>query len=448
MAQFVDPTEGARQGLASLSNSLSNVYNMNRQDKLDAQNEELRGLQMQKERMTLEELKQRFQQQQELRSSLANAQPTTQFVPDQQTPSLGNIASGVPDVMQPPVLQPEPTQAQPQSVFNTPGKFVDTPVDRMKIIIDNAIKYGAYDEATKAITFETLAQNSAPDVRARTLAMEKVKELGLIIDLVNKIQDPEQLEAIKKRVPELMDMFPNGLEKKDISPKGIAVRDEEDNILGHLISHKDAKGAKVTQFVQAKSESSKTEEQLTAAALKGDTGAQAILDAMQKRKLSIAKENRAIITSNPMPGSGDRAKTYAISDEDAILLTKGIEEGRIDPTKINSRTAKVYVQMEKASQGNTNYVGAGANVKYKTLAANLQSRALMEGMDPLYDKLLAAGKTLGNSKIMGVNKVINWAKEQTGDPAIVGFNNLRDDVIAESERALMGSGVLSDNNAL
>ncbi|MFA5377518.1 MAG: hypothetical protein WC455_17335 [Dehalococcoidia bacterium] len=45
-------------------------------------------------------------------------------------------------------------------------------------------------------------------------------------------------------------------------------------------------------------DANQTEQQLTARALKGDKEAQAILDAMQTRKLNIAKENRAII-GNP-----------------------------------------------------------------------------------------------------------------------------------------------------
>lgn len=160
-----------------------------------------------------------------------------------------------------------------------------------------------------------------------------------------------------------------------------------------------------------------------------------------------------ISTTVNVRGGGDRASVYGISDNDAALLTKGIEEGRIDPTKINSRTAKVYIQMEKAAQGQTDYVGAGANVKYKTSAANLQSRALMTGIQPLYDKLLEAGKELNNSNIVGKNRIVNWGKEQglLGPDAaakITGFNNLRDDVIAESERVLMGSGVLSDSKYL
>jgi len=43
------------------------------------------------------------------------------------------------------------------------------------------------------------------------------------------------------------------------------------------------------------------------------------------------------------------------------------------------------------------------------------------------------------------NKGINAWRLQTGDEKVVAFNNLRDDIIAETERVLMGSGVLSDS---
>lgn len=164
--------------------------------------------------------------------------------------------------------------------------------------------------------------------------------------------------------------------------------------------------------------------------------------------MQIAKMNNDTSTQNTLLRLAAKGNNISINmptaDESALIL-KGIQEGRIDPTKVNSRTAKIYAEMEKAGGSNTNYVGAAGNARYSTLPANLQSRALMEGIDPLYEKLLTAGKTLGNSSIPGVNRVVNWVKENTGNPDIVAFNNLRDDVIAESERALLGSGVLSDS---
>jgi hypothetical protein len=128
-------------------------------------------------------------------------------------------------------------------------------------------------------------------------------------------------------------------------------------------------------------------------------------------------------------------------------LARQVVEGRLDPMAISKRGGlqqSVFTKIEELSPG-FDITGASGNAKYKTASGNLQSRALIEGVAPLYDNLLAAGQTLGNTRFPAINKVINWAKEQTGNPGITAFNNLRDDMIAESERILMGSGVLSDS---
>lgn len=128
-------------------------------------------------------------------------------------------------------------------------------------------------------------------------------------------------------------------------------------------------------------------------------------------------------------------------------LAMQVIDGRLDPNMISKRGGlqqEVFSQIEQISPG-FNIVGANANAKFATNASNLQSRALINGVEPLYDKLEEAGAALGNSSIPGANRVRNWAKLETGNPEITAFNNLRDDVIAETERILLGSGVLSDS---
>jgi hypothetical protein len=66
----------------------------------------------------------------------------------------------------------------------------------------------------------------------------------------------------------------------------------------------------------------------------------------------------------------------------------------------------------------------------------------------ILDQLLEKGKALGNSKFVAFNTAKNWIKQQTGDPDIVAFNNMRDGAIAEVERGLLGTGVLSDSKYL
>lgn len=85
-----------------------------------------------------------------------------------------------------------------------------------------------------------------------------------------------------------------------------------------------------------------------------------------------------------------------------------------------------------------------AAVKFQQATGTLQNKAILTTIDPLLDSLTKAGKELGNSSIPGWNYLKNTFKEASGQPEIVAFKNLRDDTIAEVERGLLNTGVLSD----
>ena len=94
---------------------------------------------------------------------------------------------------------------------------------------------------------------------------------------------------------------------------------------------------------------------------------------------------------------------------------------------------------------NFSLIDADANIKYKTDSTNLRTIALIAGIDPLFEELKGKAAALNNGMVPIFNKGVNAWRLQTGDEKVVAFNNLRDDIIAETERVLMGSGVLSDS---
>jgi hypothetical protein len=184
-----------------------------------------------------------------------------------------------------------------------------------------------------------------------------------------------------------------------------------------------------------------TEEQLTARALMGDKQAQAVLDAMQKRKIETAKANRVNVVNNPTKKMD--MNINGLSDAESEALSRAIDNG-LDPYKVNSRTAKIYAQQEMKTPGRA-WNALGAQAAFERNSGVMNTKALLNTIDPLLGKLEKAGSILGNSTLPGFNRAANFLKEATGRPDIVGFNNLRDDVVAEVERGLMGSGVLSDS---
>jgi hypothetical protein len=140
----------------------------------------------------------------------------------------------------------------------------------------------------------------------------------------------------------------------------------------------------------------------------------------------------------------------ASTDGNIALLWKQVKGGR---RKLDSISARGGLRDMVAAYGETNDPGTdiaklGANINYQQTPQNLQSRALLGGVTPLLDSVLAEGKKLNNGSVKGVNMARNYTKEQLGDPQIVSFNNLRDDVIMETERILQGGGAMSDHRVL
>lgn len=188
-------------------------------------------------------------------------------------------------------------------------------------------------------------------------------------------------------------------------------------------------------------EASQTKEQLYARAQRGDKDAQAILAKMQADELALAKGKRDVGVQNPIP-SGN-LNINGLNVEEQAALNRALSNG-LDPYKVNSRTAKIYAQQEMLNPGRK-WNDMAAEAAFNRNAGVMNTKALLNTIDPLLNKLVEAGRVLGNGNITIINKAKNIYKEATGDPNIVGFNNLRDDVVAEVERGLLGSGVLSDS---
>jgi hypothetical protein len=145
-------------------------------------------------------------------------------------------------------------------------------------------------------------------------------------------------------------------------------------------------------------------------------------------------------------GPGSPYNAYNLSPEQLDALNRAYDHG-LDPYKVNSRTARIYADSELRHPGRM-WNEAAAQAAFQRSNQTTQSQALLNSIDPLYDELLVAGKRLKNTKWPLVNRPMNWLKEMTGNEDVVAFNNLRDDTVAEIERGLLGTGVLSDSKYL
>lgn len=151
----------------------------------------------------------------------------------------------------------------------------------------------------------------------------------------------------------------------------------------------------------------------------------------------------AMTRAKNMPAGGSGGTSSLTPDEEQAL-NNAMFQGGLDPKWINSRTAKIFANQEMLNPGKQ-WNSASAAAAFERSQSTMNTKSILNTIDPLLDQLLTSGKALGNSPLPLVNGIVNWGKAQTGDPGIVDFNNRRDDVVAEVERGLLGTGVLSDS---
>lgn len=272
-----------------------------------------------------------------------------------------------------------------------------------------------------------------PDTIQHLAALEKAP--AAFLGEANTV-DPKEIAAQRnslalQRLPEIM-----GAKTQDELYANIAKVSKETGADPQFLFNFLKEGGKT---FSDKPEANATDEQLIARALEGDKKAKAILDEKDRR---LAKRTQTNVTIRNA-GRAANININGLSDAENEALSRAIDNG-LDPYKVNSRTAKIYARQEMQHPGRR-WNELGAQAAFERSATTTNTKALLNTIDPLLDNLEKAGTILGNSSLPGYNRAMNFLKEQTGSADIVGFNNLRDDVVAEVERGLMGSGVLSDS---
>lgn len=176
----------------------------------------------------------------------------------------------------------------------------------------------------------------------------------------------------------------------------------------------------------------------------------------QEYELKKASINKSIDLlnfkmQNGNPLTGGNLNINGLSPDENKALDNAINNG-LDPYKINSRTAKIYAQQEMLTPGRK-WNSLGAQASFERSVGTTNTKALLNTITPLLDQLVVKGKALNNSGSPIVNTPVNFVKKNIlpdamGGAAVTGFDNFRDDTIAEVERGLMGTGVLSDSKYL
>jgi hypothetical protein len=179
-----------------------------------------------------------------------------------------------------------------------------------------------------------------------------------------------------------------------------------------------------------------TEEQLTARALRGDTEAQKILDAMQKRKLEYANANRTIIDNSKAKEIDVPALAQSIIDgQDAPMAIKG-SMGNPVATKVKTEILKKHPKFNMAM--------ADANYKWKQSATNQRTINFAGGALPRLAALDDQLSALPNVDLNTINRIMRAVSVEAGKPEYTNYESNRNAIVQEVNTALSGSSQSSD----
>jgi hypothetical protein len=134
----------------------------------------------------------------------------------------------------------------------------------------------------------------------------------------------------------------------------------------------------------------------------------------------------------------------AVSPEGQAALTKAVQEGRLDPTRVNSRSAPILAQMELQTPGmNFNRLHADAALQSN---ATFQQRAMSVDMLPgLLSNVTSLGKKLnggtGYNDLKSVGVMQQFMNGQTNDPDYTEYMTARNDTLLRLASVMRGVGM-------
>jgi len=141
----------------------------------------------------------------------------------------------------------------------------------------------------------------------------------------------------------------------------------------------------------------------------------------------------------------------AVSPEGQAALAKAVQEGRLDPTRINSRTAPILAGIEAQAPG-TQYNQLHAAAAQQS-NATFQNRAQgIEIMPGILQHLTTLGKALndgaGYSDLRTAGRIQQFMNGELNDPAYAEYMPVRNDAILRLAYLMRGQGASNQAAAL
>lgn len=380
----VDVYSGLNAGLANLGQTYDDQRKFAMMQQAQNRANSLADLQVQQGKLKLSEMQRQYQDQSELRNSLANLQPTTSTV-NVPNPMYGRpldpglaqsqadnegewTPSAVAVMRQAQGLSDQPTTENQQPTIQ---QTVTIPANPIDTIVAHAMKTGAYDEAKKAIDMQTLIRNSSPD---KLKQAEQLKDLATFTGALKHMKELKQsgvmtqslLDGLFSMMPDTIKaQMPGGLQLQDISSDGgLEVKDAQGNVIAHWAVSPD--GTK-TELVKM----SDKDKEVWGEPYESRVGGKIVM--LQKSSTNQIKP----VVQDTSTTSKITINNGGGNDDDVQAWAKAVKEGRANLQDVPNRgTVRSRVVKELEKQGGVDYAANNAENKASAASITQQQKQL------------------------------------------------------------------------
>ena len=173
--------------------------------------------------------------------------------------------------------------------------------------------------------------------------------------------------------------------------------------------------------------------------------------ATNERMAAEGRANRANqITVQRMIGERQDARNVSVShgvkgltpeQNEALFGEKGaVTTGRLDPNRVNSKTASIFADAELKRPG-TDFSKISGDIALGRNATFRQNAMTAEVLPEIMQQMVDAGKKIGFSDNRTIGKMQGWVKGEFNDPDMTEYMTQRNDALMTVARVMRGAGM-------
>lgn len=131
----------------------------------------------------------------------------------------------------------------------------------------------------------------------------------------------------------------------------------------------------------------------------------------------------------------------SLPDAEKDAITKAVNDGRLDPMRVNSRNAGIYAGIEMRNPGATNFNRLHADAALQANPTFQQKAIAYEALPTVMSHMTSLGKKIGYSDYKVVGRMEQWFKGETNDPDLSEYMTVRNDVLMNIASVMRGVGM-------